>query len=86
MTEIVSGEKSDINYPILIPCVIFIIVRNDINIFKANKDACPSFSKYLQEANDMGVQITALSIEIQYDEKTKNLSCFYKNKIAISYD
>jgi DNA-binding sugar fermentation-stimulating protein len=39
--------------------VLFIVIRGDAEAFRPNYEACPSFCKYLKEAEDSGVQILA---------------------------
>jgi DNA-binding sugar fermentation-stimulating protein len=42
--------------------VLFIVIRHDAMAFRPNKDACPSFTRYLKEARDAGVQILAKQV------------------------
>jgi hypothetical protein len=42
--------------------VLFIIIRNDAKAFRPNHEACPSFRKYLQQAQQAGVQILAKQV------------------------
>jgi DNA-binding sugar fermentation-stimulating protein len=42
--------------------VLFIVIRHDAKAFRPNKDACPSFAKYLKVARDAGVQVLAKQV------------------------
>ncbi|KAL3941080.1 MAG: hypothetical protein SGBAC_004512 [Bacillariaceae sp.] len=39
--------------------VLFVVIREDAEVFRPNHEACPSFARYLKEAEDKGVQILA---------------------------
>jgi DNA-binding sugar fermentation-stimulating protein len=43
--------------------VLFIIIRKDAKAFRPNHEACPSFSKYLKQAQQAGVQILAKQVQ-----------------------
>lgn len=42
--------------------VLFVVIRNDARAFRPNHEACPSFARYLKEAEDAGVQILAKQV------------------------
>lgn len=47
--------------------IIFVIQRNDANIFTPNLSMDPDFSKALEEANQEGVKIAAYNCEVRKD-------------------
>ena len=58
LTHIVQGKLSDgeTSYQ---ATVLFVVIRGDVHGFRPNHEACPSFCKYLKEAEDAGVQVLA---------------------------
>lgn len=42
--------------------VLFVIIRGDAKAFRPNHEACPSFTRYLKEAETKGVQILAKQV------------------------
>ncbi|KAG7342057.1 sugar fermentation stimulation protein [Nitzschia inconspicua] len=57
LTRIVKDDSQKFTATIL-----FVVVRHDAKAFKPNIDACPSFTKYLKEAKNAGVQILAKQV------------------------
>jgi len=39
--------------------LLFVVIRGDAQAFRPNREACPSFAKYLGQAKDEGVQVLA---------------------------
>jgi len=50
--------------------VLFIVIRGDAETFRPNYDACPSFCKYLKQAQEAGVQILAKRVTWNVTERT----------------
>lgn len=84
MTDIISGEKCDINYTPLIPVIIFVVVREDAEIFRPNKEGCSSFCRYLQEAEDMGVNLIAIRTKFIQEEEN-SISVYYDKPMPIEF-
>ena len=42
--------------------VLFVVIRHDAKLFRPNHEACPSFARYLKEAEEAGVQILAKQV------------------------
>jgi DNA-binding sugar fermentation-stimulating protein len=42
--------------------VLFVVIRHDARAFRPNHEACPSFARYLKEAETKGVQILAKQV------------------------
>ena len=67
LTAIAKGEKREAppegtkaeSSPPLRACVLFIVVRSDATYFRPNEEACPSFARYLREAQQAGVRVLA---------------------------
>ena len=60
LTSIAKGKKHDgAAYD---ATVLFVVIRGDAKAFRPNKEACPSFCKYLKEAEEAGVQILAKQV------------------------
>jgi DNA-binding sugar fermentation-stimulating protein len=83
MTEIISGKKCDVNYTPLIPVIIFVVVREDAEIFRPNKEGCSSFCRYLKEAEDMGVNMIAIKSKFIANES--NISVYYDKVLPIEF-
>ena len=76
---VVDGRKEDDLSKKYDATVLFVVVRNDTDIFRPNHEACPSFTKYLKDAHDAGVQI--LSKKISWGEGDENFGKCYDNKM-----
>lgn len=59
LTAIASGEKKDASIEKLRAAVLFIVARRDAVSFRPNNEACPSFARYLKEAQKKGVKVLA---------------------------
>ena len=59
LTAIAKGEKTLDGGERLSACVLFIVVRRDATVFRPNREACPSFARYLTEAAAAGVKVVA---------------------------
>jgi DNA-binding sugar fermentation-stimulating protein len=46
--------------------ILFLVIRGDAQVFRPNQEACPSFARYLQEAQNAGVQL--LAKRVRWDE------------------
>ena len=55
LTRLKSSNKYDAT-------VLFIVIRGDATVFRPNHEACPSFAKYLKEAEQAGVRILAKQV------------------------
>ena len=65
--------------------ILFVVVRGDAKYFRPNHEACPSFAKYLKEANDAGVQVLAKQV-IWGDEGENELgNCYEGNLLDIKW-
>lgn len=42
--------------------ILFVVIRHDAKAFRPNRDACPSFVRYLKEAKEAGVQVLAKQV------------------------
>jgi DNA-binding sugar fermentation-stimulating protein len=42
--------------------VLFVVIRNDARAFRPNYEACPSFARYITEAEEAGVQVLAKQV------------------------
>lgn len=58
--------------------ILFVVIRNDAQVFRPNCDACPSFCHYLRVARDAGVQILAKQVRWGEDE---NVGKCYEGKL-----
>jgi len=64
--------------------VLFVVIRHDAKAFRPNVDACPSFARYIREANDAGVQV--LAKQVVWGEETQNIGkCFEGKLLDISW-
>lgn len=50
LTDIVSKGENDAT-------ILFVVIRGDAVAFRPNGEACPSFARYLKDAEVRGVQI-----------------------------
>ncbi len=55
LTRLASSKKYDAT-------VLFVVIRDDAKAFRPNYEACPSFARYLKEAEKAGVQILAKQV------------------------
>ena len=55
LTKLVASKKYDAT-------VLFVVIRHDAKCFRPNHEACPSFARYLKEAQEAGVQILAKQV------------------------
>jgi DNA-binding sugar fermentation-stimulating protein len=60
LTSIAKGKKH--NGEAYDATVLFVVIRGDARRFRPNFEACPSFCKYLKEAEKAGVQIIAKQV------------------------
>lgn len=81
LTDIAKGLKKDENIHNITPMVVFVVVREDVEKFKPNQQACPSFAKYLKIADESGVKLLALKVNLSYQNNCININ--YLNKIPI---
>jgi DNA-binding sugar fermentation-stimulating protein len=42
--------------------ILFVVIRDDAKAFRPNREACPSFARYLKEAQSAGVQLLAKQV------------------------
>lgn len=61
--------------------VLFVIIRHDAEAFRPNVDACPSFTRYLREAKEKGVQI--LAKQVVWGEEKNIGQCFEGNLLDV---
>ena len=59
LTAVAAGERTGPSGERLRAAVLFIVVRRDALLFRPNEDACPSFARYLREAQEAGVKVLA---------------------------
>lgn len=57
LTRIVNDDTQQFD-----ATVLFVVIRHDAKAFRPNIDACPSFTKYLKEAKNSGVQVLAKQV------------------------
>ena len=63
--------------------ILFIVIRGDAEKFQPNFEACPSFARYLKEAQDGGVQLLAKRVkwdEMDTTSTTGTTKCCYDDK------
>ena len=58
LTQIAQGKLKEGNETYQ-ATVLFVVIRGDAEKFRPNHEACPSFLKYLKEADSAGVQVLA---------------------------
>ena len=64
LTAVARGLKVDEGEEgALRAAVLFIVTRGDAQSFRPNEEACPSFARYLREAEEGGVTLAAHKIE-----------------------
>jgi DNA-binding sugar fermentation-stimulating protein len=61
--------------------VLFVIIRHDAKAFRPNVDACPSFTRYIREAKEKGVQI--LAKQVVWGEEKNIGQCFEGNLLDV---
>ena len=54
--------------------ILFVVIRGDAKQFRPNHEACPSFAKYLKEAEEAGVQVIAK--QVCWGEGSEMGKCF----------
>jgi DNA-binding sugar fermentation-stimulating protein len=59
LTAIAAGERLGDDGERFKACVLFVVVRPDIESFRPNAEACPSFARYLARAQRAGVRVLA---------------------------
>ena len=59
--------------------ILFVVIRQDAKAFRPNHEACPSFTKYLQKAQDSGVQI--LAKQVCWGEEDGNIGKCYEGDL-----
>ena len=62
LTAVQTGEKLCQDGERLKAAILFIIGRCDAQSLRSNKEACPSFAKHLQKANERGVKVLAYRV------------------------
>jgi DNA-binding sugar fermentation-stimulating protein len=60
--------------------ILFVVIRGDAKAFRPNIDACPSFARYLKEAQDAGVNILAKQV-VWGEERDKELGKCYEGPL-----
>ena len=63
--------------------VLFVVIRHDAKGFRPNIEACPSFTKYLKEAEEKGVQI--LAKQVCWGEDKSIGQCFEGKLLEIEW-
>ena len=63
--------------------ILFIVIRHDAKAFRPNHEACPSFSRYLKEAKDAGVQV--LAKQVRWGENEDIGRCFEGELLQIAW-
>ena len=61
LTAIAAGERLEEGVA-LRSALLFVVTRHDAGFFRPNDEACPSFARYLREAEAAGVQVLARSV------------------------
>lgn len=65
--------------------LLFVVIRGDAAAFRPNRDACPSFAKYVAQAKDQGVQI--LAKRVCWGEEANELGhCYNDIMLPIQWD
>jgi DNA-binding sugar fermentation-stimulating protein len=62
LNKIASGELKEENDEILKAAVLFLVGRQDVELFRPNVEGCASFAKHLAQAKAQGVQVVAHKI------------------------
>lgn len=63
--------------------VLFIVIREDAKVFRPNHEACPSFARYLKEAEDKGVQMLAKRVRWRVEDTTAK--CYESDLLDIAW-
>ena len=75
LTKIAKGTKKETSYPRIESAVLFIIARNDVEQFRPNHEACPTFAKYLKKARDNGVKVAAVKFKYELEKVSSGYKC-----------
>lgn len=73
LTQIAKGQRKGPDGRVYQSAVLFVVIRKDAEYFRANHEACPSFYRYLKEAQDAGVKILAKRVEWGDTQETEGI-------------
>merc|ERR1712187_122104 len=62
LAAIARGDRCDAKWGTINAAILFMVLRHDVESFRANSEACECFAKHVQAAEDAGVQILAHSV------------------------
>jgi len=79
LTKVVSGDLKGPNGEEYDATVLFVVIRDDAEHFRPNHEACPSFCKYLRQAQDAGVQI--LAKQVRWGEDNESVGKCFEGKL-----
>jgi DNA-binding sugar fermentation-stimulating protein len=65
--------------------VLFIVIRGDAQKFRPNHQACPSFAKYLKQAESKGVQILAKRVRWGEERDNELGNCYNDDWLDIEW-
>eukprot|EP00521_Asterionellopsis_glacialis_P010914 CAMPEP_0195306116 /NCGR_PEP_ID=MMETSP0707-20130614/37036_1 /TAXON_ID=33640 /ORGANISM="Asterionellopsis glacialis, Strain CCMP134" /LENGTH=336 /DNA_ID=CAMNT_0040370325 /DNA_START=314 /DNA_END=1324 /DNA_ORIENTATION=- len=83
LTKVVTGDLKGPNGEEYDATVLFVVIRDDTKHFRPNHEACPSFCKYLRQAQDAGVQI--LAKQVGWGENDNLGKCFEGKQLEIKW-
>jgi DNA-binding sugar fermentation-stimulating protein len=64
--------------------IVFLVIRSDAEVFRPNVEACPSFCRYLKQAEDAGVEILVPRVRWEVDEAGQ-ASCYLDKMLGIEW-
>ncbi|CAJ1949604.1 unnamed protein product [Cylindrotheca closterium] len=78
LTKLANDKKQS-----FLATVLFIVIREDAKVFRPNHEACPSFARYLKEAEEQGVQLLAKRVCWKVEGTTAK--CFESDLLDIEW-
>ncbi|CAB9509468.1 Sugar fermentation stimulation protein homolog [Seminavis robusta] len=63
LTRMAQGDLVGASGELYQAAVLFVVIRRDADYFRPNHEACPSFSKYLRQAQEAGVMLLAKRVD-----------------------
>lgn len=78
LTKLANDKKQQFD-----ATVLFVVIRDDAKAFRPNHEACPSFARYLKEAESKGVQIIAK--QVCWKVEGSHASCYEGNLLDVEW-
>ena len=63
LTKIAQGKLKGDDGTVYQAAVLFVVIRKDAEYFRPNHEACPSFCRYLKDAEEAGVTVLAKRVD-----------------------